>query len=89
MTILGTVGIGHDVTDLGNLSTEIEILLQSMPYGILLWNKDGKILNVNAKFEEYFQTEKEQILDKSYENWMAEAFEEPRTCLLYTSYPGC
>lgn len=79
VTILGTVGIGHDVTDLGNLSTEIEILLQSMPYGILLWNKDGKILNVNAKFEEYFQTEKEQILDKSYENWMAEAFEEPRT----------
>ncbi len=78
VTILGTVGIGHDVTDLGNLSTEIEILLQSMPYAILLWDKDGRILNANAKFEEYFQTEKEQVLDKDYERWNAEAFEEPR-----------
>ena len=35
-TILGTVGIGHDVTDLENMSTEIEILLSSMPFAILL-----------------------------------------------------
>ncbi|RGY95329.1 diguanylate cyclase [Clostridium sp. AM58-1XD] len=79
VTILGTVGIGHDVTDLGNMSTEIEILLQSMPYAILLWNKEGRILNVNAKFEEYFQTDKTKILDRDYEDWIAEAFEEPRT----------
>ena len=78
-TILGTVGIGHDVTDLGNLSTEIEILLQSMPYAILLWNKEGRILNVNAKFEEYFRTGKSEILGRRYEGWIAEAFEEPRT----------
>lgn len=76
--ILGTVGIGHDVTDLGNLSAEIEILLQSMPYAILLWNKEGRIINVNAKFEEYFHTEKSQILDRDYESWILHAFEEPR-----------
>lgn len=79
VTILGTVGIGHDVTDLGNMSTEIEILLQSMPYAILLRNKEGRILNVNAKFEEYFQTEKPTILGSHYETWMADAFEESRT----------
>ena len=77
-TILGTVGIGHDVTDLGNLSTEIEILIQSMPYAILLWNKDGRILNVNEKFEEYFQTGKTAILSRRYEDWIEGAFEEPR-----------
>lgn len=77
-TILGTVGIGHDVTDLGNMSAEIEILLQSMPYALLLWDKDGKILNVNEKFEEYFQKKKEEIVDRDYESWIAKAFEEPR-----------
>lgn len=79
VTVLGTVGIGHDVTDLGNMSTEIEILLQSMPYALLLWNKEGRILNVNEKFEEYFQTEKTKVLDREYERWIAEAFEEPHT----------
>lgn len=79
VTILGTVGIGHDVTDLGNMSAEIEILLQSMPYAILLWNKEGRILNINKKFEEYFQTEKAKVVDKDYEEWIAQAFEEPRT----------
>lgn len=78
-TVLGTVGIGHDVTDLGNMSTEIEILLQSMPYAILLWNKEGRILNVNEKFEEYFKAEKEEMLRQDYEEWIAGAFEEPRT----------
>lgn len=47
ITVLGTVGIGHDVTDLVNMSAEIEILLQSMPYAILLWDNNGKILNAN------------------------------------------
>lgn len=42
ITVLGTVGIGHDVTDLVNMSAEIEILLQSMPYAILLWDNNGR-----------------------------------------------
>lgn len=79
VTVLGTVGIGHDVTDLHNMSAEIEILLQSMPYAILLWNNRGRILNANAKFEEYFQISKIQILGKDYEEWLADAFDGPRT----------
>lgn len=78
-TVLGTVGIGHDVTDIGNMSTEIEILLQSMPYAILLWNSTGKILNANTKFEEYFHTDRDQVIGKDYNEWIADAFEEKRT----------
>lgn len=79
VTVLGTVGIGHDVTDLGNMGAEMEILLQSMPYAILLRNKEGRIINVNKKFEEYFLTEKGRVLEQDYERWIAEAFEEPHT----------
>lgn len=79
VTVLGTVGIGHDVTDLGNMGAEMEILLQSMPYAILLRDKEGRILNVNEKFEEYFRTEKAEVLGREYETWMEKAFMEPHT----------
>ncbi|MFR3753344.1 MAG: PAS domain-containing protein [Enterocloster sp.] len=79
ITVLGTVGIGHDVTDLVNMSAEIEILLQSMPYAILLWDNNGKILNANRKFEEYFKLPKEAVIGQDYDAWIAGAFEEQRT----------
>lgn len=75
-TVLGTVGIGHDVTDLVNMSAEIEILLQSMPYAILIWNNYGKILNANMKFEEYFHVGRECVIGQDYDEWIGKAFEE-------------
>ncbi len=78
VTVLGTVGIGHDVTDLVNMSAEIEILLQSMPYAILLWDNNGKILNANRKFEEYFRLPREEVIGQDYDEWLAGAFEEQR-----------
>lgn len=75
-TVLGTVGIGHDVTDFANMSAEIEILLQSMPYAILLWNNNGRILNANVKFEEYFRVDRNSVIGRDYDEWLAGAFEE-------------
>ena len=67
--LIGTVGIGHDITDLENMSTEMEILFNSMPYAVLLRNQDGVILNINKKFEEYFHTVKNKIIGKTYDDW--------------------
>lgn len=78
-TIMGTVGIGHDVTDLENLSTEIEILLSSMPFAIMLRNNGDQIFNANTTFEKYFEMKKEAVLGRPYEEWMREAFFEERT----------
>ena len=39
--IIGTLGVARDVTDLGNISTELEILLRSMPFGILIEDDEG------------------------------------------------
>ncbi len=73
-TLLGSVGVGHDVTDLKNMGLELEIVLNSVPFAILVWNKDGVILNANAHFEEYFGVGREQILGRQYRTWAAEAF---------------
>lgn len=40
-TILGTVGIAHDVTDLANMGAELEIFLRNMPFAILISGNDG------------------------------------------------
>ena len=77
-TIMGTVGIGHDVTDLVNLSTEIEILLSSMPFAIMLRDNGDHVFNVNETFEKYFEMKKEEILGEPYEEWMRKAFCEER-----------
>lgn len=73
--IMGTVGMGHDITDLENLGTELEIFLRSMPFAILICNDEGYVTNVNEKFECYFNIQKEQIIGMQYNKWVATAFE--------------
>lgn len=52
--IMGTAGIGHDVTDLQNVATELEVFINSMPFAIVILDIDDKVLNINVKAEEYF-----------------------------------
>ncbi|BDF32264.1 hypothetical protein CE91St62_03350 [Lachnospiraceae bacterium] len=67
--IMGTVGIGHDVTVLENMSTEMEILLNSMPFAILVKDGDDIIVDVNLKFEEYFNISREKAVGRPYCEW--------------------
>ncbi len=67
--LIGTVGIAHDVTDLENIGTELEIVLNSVPFAILVKNEDGVVINANEKFSEFFRMPREQILGQDYESW--------------------
>lgn len=67
--LVGTVGIAHDVTDFDNINTELEIILNSLPFGGLLTDADGKIINVNEKFIEYFRIDRENILYNDYSDF--------------------
>lgn len=67
--IMGTVGMGHDITDLENMSTEMDIVLASMPFAILVKDVADHIINVNTKFEEYFEVAKNQLIGEDYETW--------------------
>ena len=37
------MGIGHDETDLENMGAELEIILRSMPFAILVWDDKGSL----------------------------------------------
>lgn len=73
--VLGTVGIAHDVTDLENIGTELQIVLNSLPFAILVKDTDGRIINANEKFSEYFKTKRKVILGQDYDHWKNRVFE--------------
>lgn len=67
--LLGTVGIGHDITALENMSAELELILRTMPFAILVWNEDGIIINTNEKSEEYFHLTRDEIIGQHFPTW--------------------
>lgn len=78
-TLIGTVGIGHDITDLENMDTELEILLQSMPFSVLLCSETGIIINTNKKLEHIFGTEGENIIGLPYAVWSKRVFTDAKS----------
>lgn len=74
--IMGTVGIAHDVTDLQNMDTELEIILRSIPFAILVEDEDGSIIKINKKFEDYFHLQAHNILGRSYTAWKTETLKD-------------
>ena len=72
--VIGTVGIGHDVTDFKNMNVENEILLNSVPYAVLLQDNDGNIQSINNNFETYFNVTKDEIIGLNYEEWITKTF---------------
>lgn len=72
---IGTVGIAHDVTDLENMGTELEIILRSMPFPILVKNSDGHILNINERFENYFHVRQQDLVGQNYDSWVRGALD--------------
>lgn len=74
--IMGTVGIAHDVTALKNMDVELEIILGSIPFAVLICDAAGRIIKANAKFEEYFQIAAGDIAGRDYVDWKCAAFGE-------------
>ena len=53
-SIMGTVGIAHDVTDIANMTAELDLVLQSIPYAVMILDADKKIVNFNERFKKLF-----------------------------------
>lgn len=67
--VMGTVGIAHDVTDLSNITTELEIFINSMPFAIVVLDMDGSIIDVNDTAEDYFGIKREKVLGGDFDTW--------------------
>lgn len=69
--IFGTCGIAHDVTDLHNIHRELIVVLESLPFGVIMEDRDGKIVSTNKKFCEMFPSE-DTITGQYYSEWKAQ-----------------
>ncbi|MEI3479811.1 MAG: PAS domain-containing protein [Bilophila sp.] len=74
--IMGTVGIAHDVTALKNMDVELEIILGSIPFAVLIRDAAGRVVKVNAKLGDYFQIAAEKITGSDYADWKRAALGE-------------
>ena len=62
--VIGTVGFAHDVTDLQNLLIELNILIEGMPFPVMVTDKDRYITSVNQKFIDIFALDRTEFIGK-------------------------
>ncbi len=62
--VIGTVGFAHDVTDLQNLLIELNILIEGLPFAVMVTDKDRIITSVNQKFIDIFVLDRTEFIGK-------------------------
>lgn len=60
--IMGTVGQAHDVTELNNVSREMNLFIENMPFGVIVSNEEDIILNTNTRMEVFTGWKREDIV---------------------------
>lgn len=66
-SVMGTVGVAHDVTDLDNIKTELDIFINSMPYAVVVLDSKGVVVNVNNQAEKYFEVGRVEAVGNDFE----------------------
>lgn len=53
-SVFGTCGVARDVTDLHKINSELAVLLESIPFAVMINDNEGDIVGSNAIFKNYF-----------------------------------
>jgi diguanylate cyclase (GGDEF)-like protein/PAS domain S-box-containing protein len=69
-SVIGTVGFAHDVTDLHNLMIELNILLENLPFAVLVADKERSITVINQKFIDYFSLSKDDLIGQKIDSFI-------------------
>lgn len=73
--VFGTVGFGHDLTNLLNLDMELNFFIESMPFPLAICNEADEIRKVNSRFTEFFEIERDAIAGKPFTQWQESKFQ--------------
>lgn len=65
-TMMGTVGIAKDVTDMQNISRELSLVLDSLPMATLIAGAKDEIVYANDEFYDYFGIAPAQLKTMQY-----------------------
>ena len=76
--VVGTVGIGHDITTVNNLGIELTIIVDNIPFPMIVLSDDMKVVRTNAAFDELAEmTDKETFNYKEWKENMLKPSGEP------------
>lgn len=67
--VMGTVGVAHDVTDLDNIATELGILINAVPFAVVVEDASSTITNVNRTAESYFSISRSDVVGGKIKDW--------------------
>ena len=67
-SIFGTCGVAHDVTDLHNINNELDIIIESIPFAVIVYDNNDIIVNVNKEFDTIFGVD-EDITKLNVNDW--------------------
>ena len=66
-TVFGTVGIGHDITTISNLGIELTIIVDNIPFPMIVLSDKGEVVRTNAAFDELAKMDDKENFN--YEEW--------------------
>lgn len=64
--IWGTVGVAHDATSLSNMGLELSILVENIPFPMVVCSADWKVVRMNSYFRKVFDISEDEISDFNY-----------------------
>ncbi len=67
--VFGTVGVGHDVTNFSNLGIELDILVENMPFPMIIFTAEMKVVKMNNSFMEIAGVEKDKMSGFLFADW--------------------
>lgn len=67
--VLGTCGIGHDVTGLNNMGIEMSMLIENIPFPMVVLSKDWKTVRMNTSLKELTGIHQSEQFD--YRDWIS------------------
>ena len=73
-TLLGTLGVAHDVTDWKNQGTELEVMLETLRSAAMVVGASGNIFMANSLLCDFFGQQKEAVLGQPYVEWKQAVF---------------
>ncbi len=67
--VFGTVGVAHDVTNFSNLGIELSILVENLPFPMIILTAGMKVVRMNEAFMDIAGIEPEDVESFDYRRW--------------------
>ncbi|SKB85836.1 PAS domain S-box-containing protein/diguanylate cyclase (GGDEF) domain-containing protein [Lachnospiraceae bacterium] len=70
--VIGTVGVAHNVSDFSNMGIQLSLLIENIPFPLLICTAEWGLVQVNSYFQSVFKIDGALLASFDYKNWKSE-----------------